>query len=564
MNYFLKVLNSDTNQEEVIQGTDANDVLTRASRYILKQKMGNYFYSLPKEKRLTREIKKDLAIQFTNGLIEKNKKWENIKLLSEIPGFNIFKYTNDKINIPFSQPKPKFLTYPSEPIYDEIPSAPDINSPDYFIEKKFSHKIFPKKYKRLLDDVKKQYQKDYDIWDTKRNEIEKHNLELKETYQANKKEIDNKNDSAILSWQNQKDYYEKQIEKKVTKNQKYEIDYKKGKSTTIEKYNRDILAEFIELLEFKDQEIFTFYNSKSQILAVEFQLPNTEEISAVKDIKYVIARDTFEEKEMSKTEFSNYYDDIIYKMTLNSINELFKLDFNNYLKSIVFNGFVKTIDKSTGQNIQPFILSLFVSKEDLLNINLKHVEYKSCFKSLKGVCASSLHTQTPIAPVIQINKKDKRFVDQKNVLNEMSNQTNLASMDWEDFEHLVREVFEKEFSQNGGEVKVTQASRDGGVDAIAFDPDPIRGGKIIIQAKRYTNTVGVNAVRDLYGTVMNEGATKGILVTTSDYGSDAYNFASGKPLSLLNGSNLLYLLEKHGHIFKIDIDEAKKKFNENK
>jgi restriction system protein len=130
-------------------------------------------------------------------------------------------------------------------------------------------------------------------------------------------------------------------------------------------------------------------------------------------------------------------------------------------------------------------------------------------------------------------------------------------MGWEDFEHLIREVFEKEFSQSGGEVKVTQASRDGGVDAIAFDPDPIRGGKIVIQAKRYTNTVGVSAVRDLYGTVMNEGATKGILVTTADYGPDAYDFAKGKPLTLLNGGNLLHLLDKHGHKAMIDLKAAK-------
>ena len=70
--------------------------------------------------------------------------------------------------------------------------------------------------------------------------------------------------------------------------------------------------------------------------------------------------------------------------------------------------------------------------------------------------------------------------------------------------------------------------------------------------------MGVSAVRDLYGTVLNEGATKGILVTTSDYGSDAYEFAKGKPLTLLNGSNLLFLLEKHGHKAKIDLQEAKK------
>lgn len=119
-------------------------------------------------------------------------------------------------------------------------------------------------------------------------------------------------------------------------------------------------------------------------------------------------------------------------------------------------------------------------------------------------------------------------------------------------------MFEKVFASGGGDVKVTQASRDGGVDAIAFDPDPIRGGKIVIQAKRYTNTVGVAAVRDLYGTVMNEGATKGILVTTSDYGPDAYSFAQGKPITLLNGGNLLHMLQEHGYSARIDLREAKR------
>jgi len=143
------------------------------------------------------------------------------------------------------------------------------------------------------------------------------------------------------------------------------------------------------------------------------------------------------------------------------------------------------------------------------------------------------------------------------VADEMDDATNLAAMSWEDFEHLIRELFEKEFKQYGGECNVTRASRDGGVDAIAFDPDPIRGGKIVIQAKRYTKTVGVSAVRDLYGTVLNEGANKGILVTTADYGPDSYEFAKGKPLTLLNGANLLHLLSTHGHSAKIDLQAAR-------
>ena len=157
-----------------------------------------------------------------------------------------------------------------------------------------------------------------------------------------------------------------------------------------------------------------------------------------------------------------------------------------------------------------------------------------------------------IAPIMELNRTDARFVSSRDVTGSLDESVNLATMDWEDFEHLTREIFEAEFRSDGGEVKVTQSSRDGGVDAIAFDPDPIRGGKIVVQAIRYTNTAGVAAVRDLYGTVMNEGATKGILVTTSDYGPDAYRFAKDKPLTLMNGSNLLHLLEKHGHRAHID------------
>jgi restriction system protein len=227
------------------------------------------------------------------------------------------------------------------------------------------------------------------------------------------------------------------------------------------------------------------------------------------------------------------------------------------LEAIVFNGWVNSIDKATGQEVNACILSVQVTKAEFTQINLLNVDPKACFKKLKGVSGSKLASLNPVKPILQLNKEDKRFVPSYEVASALDGTSNLAAMDWMDFENLIREVFEKEFSRNGGEVKITQASRDGGVDAIAFDPDPIRGGKIVIQAKRYTNTVGVSAVRDLFGTVHNEGATKGILVTTADYGPDAYEFAKGKPLTLLSGSELLYLLQKHGHRAKIDLAEAK-------
>lgn len=71
---------------------------------------------------------------------------------------------------------------------------------------------------------------------------------------------------------------------------------------------------------------------------------------------------------------------------------------------------------------------------------------------------------------------------------------------------------------------------------------------MVIQAKRYKHTVGVSAVRDLYGTMQNEGASKGILVTTSGYGKSSFQFAAGKPLELLSGTHLLYLLAENAGI----------------
>ena len=50
-----------------------------------------------------------------------------------------------------------------------------------------------------------------------------------------------------------------------------------------------------------------------------------------------------------------------------------------------------------------------------------------------------------------LDKNDRRFVDSYSVADSLSEATNLAAMDWQDFENLIRELFEKEFSQHGGE-----------------------------------------------------------------------------------------------------------------
>ena len=299
------------------------------------------------------------------------------------------------------------------------------------------------------------------------------------------------------------------------------------------------------------------YKTESRLLVVEYDLPAPEKIPSVESYKYVKSQDKITEKKFRAGEARNLYESVIYQICIRTIHELFEADTVDAIDAIAFNGMVTNINAATGKEETKTIMSVQADKAEFMLFDLARVDPKTCFKHMKGVSAAALVDLAPINPVISMEKSDKRFVESRNVADNIDSSVNLASMHWEDFEHLVRELFEKEFAINGGEVKVTQASSDGGVDAIAFDPDPIRGGKIIIQAKRYTNVVSVSAVRDLYGTVMNEGATKGILVTTADYGADSYKFAKDKPITLLNGSHLLALLEKHGHKARINIKEAR-------
>lgn len=299
------------------------------------------------------------------------------------------------------------------------------------------------------------------------------------------------------------------------------------------------------------------YNSEARMLLVDYRLPTPDEMPTTKSVRFVASTGELKESSISERDKKALFDDLCYQICLRTLHELFEADEPDNLASIAFNGWTKAIDRATGRQVTSIVLSVVANKDEFLAINLEQVEPKACFRSLKGVSAASLVGLTPIAPIVSFEKTDKRFVDAQDVEVADDGTTNLASMDWEDFEHLVRDLFEKEFASRGGEVRVTRSSCDGGVDAVAFDPDPISGGKIVIQAKRYTRTVGVAAVRDLYGTTLNEGATKGILVTTADYGPDAHKFATNKPLSLLSGSHLLHLLEKHGVKAKIDLKEAR-------
>ena len=324
------------------------------------------------------------------------------------------------------------------------------------------------------------------------------------------------------------------------------------------------VANFLKIVDLKhelpaqlrDETVFQLFK-ESQTLVIQFKFPDLTNKKLVSE--FINFR---KPKLIPETRRKKIIKQCLYSMMIRLGNLVALFNTTGLYKSVVINAEQDWFDPATGQERNGIIATLQAPTEYLQSLNLSQLDPEACFKHLKGIAVPSYDNINPVRPIFELIKEDDRFVESKNV--SIEDEANLAAMPWEDFEHLVAQIFEWEFAKSGVEIRVTRASRDRGVDAILFDPDPLRGGKYVLQAKRYTRTVDVSAVRDLYGTVMNEGANRGILITTSSYGSDSYEFAKDKPISLVDGPNLLLMLQKHGKRFKIDLEEARRLNEENK
>jgi len=286
------------------------------------------------------------------------------------------------------------------------------------------------------------------------------------------------------------------------------------------------------------------FSPASKQLVVELELPSLAAMPEIREYRYIKTKDEINSVALPAAQRRAMYTSVIAQLTLRTISEVIRSDAASIVESVVVNGHVRSIDTRTGNEIHPCIVTVRTTRDQLGNINLAQVDPADCLKGLNASLSRSPSELVPVRPILEFDMVDPRFIKETDVLSTLDTRPNLMELSPKDFESLITNLFEK----MGLETRLTQPSRDGGVDCVAYDPRPIFGGKVVIQAKRYKNTVGVSAVRDLFGTMQNEGASKGILVTTSGYGQASHEFASGKPLELLDGANLLYLLKEHAEI----------------
>ena len=107
----------------------------------------------------------------------------------------------------------------------------------------------------------------------------------------------------------------------------------------------------------------------------------------------------------------------------------------------------------------------------------------------------------------------------------------VGDLDWREFERLVGAWFE----QRGFRVSETASGADGGVDLYATRD----GERVLIQCKHWrARKVGVEPVRELYGVLAASRGAGAYVVTSGEFTKAAREFAQGRVIELVDGSEL--------------------------
>jgi restriction system protein len=286
------------------------------------------------------------------------------------------------------------------------------------------------------------------------------------------------------------------------------------------------------------RQLSAAYDSAARQLVLDWELPGYDVVPEAKSVRYMPTLDQDKETPRPASQRRALYRDVLAQCVLLVLRDLFEADEHRALDSVALNGFVDDHDPATGRQAHIFLATVMAPRAMFADLHLEQVDAASCLvDGLRGQLSSRPDQRVAVRP-----SRRPRDVGNPVVTHGGGEEPDLYEMDPIEFESLVADLFRA----MGMQAVTTQRSNDGGVDVDALDPTPIRGGKIVVQVKRYRNTVPPTAVRDLYGTVQDVGANKGVLVTTSGFGPGSHTFANGKPLELISGTELVDLLHRHG------------------
>ena len=288
------------------------------------------------------------------------------------------------------------------------------------------------------------------------------------------------------------------------------------------------------------------FHPESRELVVDCELPRQAVVPKVVAYRYRVREDEFRAEPRKGNEIKRIYEDLIARVTLRVVAEVFYVTPAPLVDSVIFNGSVSARDRATGQSIRPLLISLVATRDamDELILDEPELDPGQCLGHLHAIVSPHPYDLEPVKPVAYFDPSKYKLIDEIGAVAGLDHRLDLLSLSSVEFEYLIRRLFEQVGMKSW--VRNTQASKDEGVDAVAINEDPLVGGVCVIQAKRWKDVVGLESVHALAGVMGDKAATRGILVTTSWFGKASIDFVNrhGR-MQLIDGRNLKAMLAEH-------------------
>lgn len=127
-----------------------------------------------------------------------------------------------------------------------------------------------------------------------------------------------------------------------------------------------------------------------------------------------------------------------------------------------------------------------------------------------------------------------RFVKKRRVLRYCIR--DIDTLSGEEFERYLYLFYKK----HGYRVKLTPPTHDYGADLVVR----YRGKKVVIQAKRYSDRVGIKAVQEVIGSMAYYKAKHGMVITNNYYTKSAYELARVNGITLVGRKALIKMINE--------------------
>jgi len=184
-------------------------------------------------------------------------------------------------------------------------------------------------------------------------------------------------------------------------------DFRQHEQHAVEYFFSEVLSRSPYPLGFP-RETNLHYAAASNELLVEYELPSITAWPTVKEVLYNPVRCTLHNVPVPELWTAVSYEDALFQIPLRVVNELFAHDDANALDRI--NGWVRAIDRATGNLSHQCIMSIQITRAEFSTINLARVDPAACFRRLNGTVCRDVADPEAIDPHLFRENETEPFV----------------------------------------------------------------------------------------------------------------------------------------------------------